>query len=281
MTAPGYYVMTAEQYHADPAVVPSLSSSIAQTVLSESLRKAWYRHPRLNPNYREIHDDKFDLGKVSHSIVLEKDETRVVVVEANDWRTNKAKEEREAARASGKTALLARHYADVRAMVEAAQEFVKTSDIAEYWDGAEPELTGLCLEGGVWLRARFDKITQNRRLIMDYKSTTDVSPEAFSRQIVRMGYHIQDAFYRRVARNLGAQSPRFVFLAQSVEPPHECTLHGCHETLQEIADVQVERAIQLWRECLTKKQWPSYGGRIHWATPPTYLIQDHEMRMAA
>jgi hypothetical protein len=278
---PGYHVMSAEKYHADPCVAPSLSASIAKILLDGSPRKAWHSHPRLNPNYRETQDDKFDLGTVAHSVFLESDSSRVVVVEANDWRTNKAKEEREAARAAGKTALRARHHADVLAMVEAAQKFVAESEIAEYWQDGESELTAICNEGNVWLRSRLDRVTKNRRLIIDYKSTTDAAPEAFSRQIVRMGYHIQEAFYRRVVRNLGNTGPRFVFIAQSCEPPYECSLHGCHTTLQEIADAQVERAIQLWRECLAKKQWPSHGGRIHWTTPPTYMLQEHELRMAA
>jgi hypothetical protein len=273
--------MPAEKYHADPCVVPSLSSSIAQILLNGSPRKAWHSHPRLNPNYRETHDDKFDLGTVAHSALLENDATRLVVVEANDWRTNKAKEEREAARAAGKTALLARHAADVRAMVEAAQEFLKDCEIADYWRDAESEVTAICNEGNVWLRARLDRVTKNRRLVMDYKSTTDAAPEVFSRQITRMGYHVQDAFYRRVVRNIGTTAPRFVFLAQSCEPPYECSLHGCDPTLQEIGDAQVELSIQMWRNCVSLKQWPSHSGRIHWATPPTYLIQEHEMRLAA
>ena len=93
-----------------------------------------------------------------------------------------------------------------------------------------------------------------------------------------MGYHIQDAFYRRAARALGAVEPAFIFLAQSVEPPHECSLHGCDPALREIADGEVERAIGLWRECIQKKDWPSYGGRIHWTIPTTWQMKDYEMR---
>jgi hypothetical protein len=140
-------------------------------------------------------------------------------------------------------------------------------------------VTGVCLEQGIWMRCRFDRITRNRRFLMDYKSTEDSSPESFSRLLVRMGYHLQDAFYRRVARNLGIVGPRFAFLAQSVNPPYECSLHACDEALREIADAEVERAIQLWRQCMQTKDWPSHGGRIHWAMPTNWMIQEHEMRL--
>lgn len=273
--------MPAERYHQDPCIAPSLSSSIAQILLRESARKAWHCHPKLNPDYRESHDGKFDIGTAAHAVLLEDDAAQIVIVNADDWRTKAAKEARGAAYAEGKTPLLERHHAAVMRMVEIARSFVASSEIADYWQDAESELAGVALEDGVWLRCLFDRITKNRRVIADYKTTEDVAPEAFSRQIIRMGYHVQDAFYRRVARDLGVISPRFVFLAQSVEPPHECSLHGCDPALQEIADAEVERAIRLWRQCVTTKAWPSYGGRIHYALPPAYMMAQHEERLLA
>ena len=276
---PGYHVMSAEKYHADPCAAPSLSSSIAQLLLNGSPRKAWFSHPRLNQDYREVHDGKFDLGTAAHAALLEDGLSKIVVVEADDWRTKAAQQQRDTARTAGKTALLARHVKTVGAMVEVAQAFIAQSEIVEFWKGGESEVTGIAQEGGIWLRCRFDRITTTRRFIIDYKSTTDASPEVFSRQIVRMGYHIQDAFYRRVARLLGAHAPRFAFIAQSCEPPFECSLHGCDPALQEIGDAAVQRATDLWRQCITAKSWPSYGGRIHWAIPSTWQIKDHEERL--
>lgn len=289
---PGYHVMPAEKYHADPCVVPSLSSSTAKVLLNESPRKAWFKHSRLNPEYREEHDGKYDLGTTAHAVLLESDSSKVAVIDPahypsktgsipDGWTNNAIRTARDSARAAGKTPILQRHYADVMAMVTAADAFIQKSEIAEYWKDAESELTGVVLEDGVWMRCRFDRITRNRRFIFDYKSTTDAAPEPFSRLLVRMGYHIQEAFYRRIARALGAVGPRFVFLAQSVEPPYECSLHGCHTSLQEIADAEVERAIGMWRQCVKTKEWPSHGGRVHWAMPSTWQIKEYEERMAA
>jgi len=276
----GFYEgFPAQQYHADPCEQPSLSSSIAQVLLADSPYKAWYSHPRLNPDYREEHDAKFDLGTCAHAVLLEEDASRIVVVEADDWRTNAAKEQRDSARLAGKTALLRKHFSAVERMVSVARDFVVHSEVDELWRAGKSEVTAICQDKGVWLRARFDRFTPAGRFIGDYKSTVTAAPEVFSRLLVRMGYHIQEAFYRRVARILGVEAPRFAFLAQSVEPPHECSLHGCDPALQEIADAQVERAIGLWRECLTNKRWPSYGPRIHWAMPTTYMMQEHEMRL--
>ena len=271
--------MPAQKYHADPAPQPSLSSSIAQILLNESPLKAWYSHPRLNPDYREQHDGKFDLGTSAHAVLLEQDGSRIVVVDADDWRTKAAKEQRAAARAEGKTALLSRHHADVMEMVNVARAFLQDCEITEYWNEADSEVTEIWQEGSVYLRCRFDRLSFNHRCVIDYKSTTDASPDGFSRQITRMGYHIQEAFYRRGIRALGERDPQFVFLAQSCEPPYECTLHGCDPAMQQIADAEVDRAVQTWRVCAQTNRWPSYGGRVHWTMPTNYMIQEHEMNL--
>lgn len=275
---PGYHRMPMTKYLADPCVVPSLNASIAQVLLRESPRKAWFSHPRLNPSFAGNEEAKFDIGTAAHALLLE-GQNIIQVCDFDDWRTKDARAQRDAARAAGKTPLLRKHHDDVMAMAKAAESFIQASEIAEYWADSEPELTAVAEERGVYLRCRMDRITRNRRFIIDYKSTTDAAPEPFSRQLVRMGYHIQEAFYRRVAVDLGAVGPRFVFLAQSCEPPYECSLHGCDKSLQEIADAEVERSIEMWRKCVTTKQWPSHGSRIHWALPTNYMLQEHEMRL--
>lgn len=276
---PGFHVVPSGVYHADPCAAPSLSSSVAQILLRESPRKAWTCHPKLNPNYQEEQDSKFDFGTCAHAVLLENDASRIAIIEADDWRTKAAKEQRDAARAVGKTPLLARHYDAVRKMVDVALAFIETSEIADAWHDADSEVTGICQDKGAWLRCRFDRITKNRRIIIDYKTTDNVAPDVFSRQIVRMGYHLQDAFYRRVAEILGVSSPTFIFLAQSVEPPHECSLHGCDPALREIADAEIQGAIETWRECMRSNNWPSYGGRIHWTVPATWQMRAHEERL--
>lgn len=283
--------MQAATYHADPCRDPSLSSSIAQILLRESPLKAWFSHPRLNSELEEHVDDKFDLGTAAHAALLEGSDGIAVIDPADypsktgnipdGWTNNAIREARDSARALGKTPLLKRHYDGVRRMVEVANEFISASEIGEDWRDGDSEVTAIWSEGKppIWMRCRMDRIAKDRRLIVDYKSTVDASPEQFSRLLVRMGYHIQDSFYRRGARAVGVDEPRFVFLAQSVEPPYECSLHGCDPALQQIADAEVDRAVRLWRHCLATAHWPSYDKRVHYAIPTSYMIQDHEMRL--
>ena len=272
-------IMSSAKYHADPAPEPSLSSSIAKILLRESPYKARHSHPRLNPSYREDHDSKFDLGTCAHAVLLENDSSRIVIVKADDWRTKAAKEARNAAWSNDKTPLLERHHDAVMVMVGAARAFLEDCEITEYWNEGESEVSVIWQEDDIYLRCRPDRLATNRRCIVDYKSTTDAAPDAFGRQIVRMGYHWQDAFYRRGLRAETGRDPAFVFLAQSVEPPHECSLVGCDAALREIADAEVERAVQIWHECITTDQWPTYDNRIHWTLPAMWQIKEHEQRI--
>lgn len=275
---PGYHVMTADEYHADPCVEPSLSNSIAQILLRESPRKAAFSHPRLNPAYKPEEEGKFDIGTAVHAMLLEGVD-KMFVCNFDDWRKKEAREQRDEARAMGQLPILAHQADGIHAMRTAALAFIAESEIAEYWSQAESEITAIWQEDETWLRCRFDRITKNHRCAIDYKSTTDASPEAFSRQLVRMGYHWQDAFYRRAVRALDGKDPAFVFLAQSIEPPYECSLHGCDPALREIADADIERAIEQWRYCIDAKYWPSYDGRIHWTIPTTWQMKEHETRL--
>jgi hypothetical protein len=279
ITAPGEYVIPMAAYLADPAPQPSLSSGLAQTLLDRSPLDAWNDHPRLNPA-RVERDSGFDIGTTAHALLLEGDETGLVVVDADDWRTNAAKAKRAEAHAAGKTALLAKHADAVRAMVETARDFIADSEFADDWREAESERTIVWEEDGVWMRARPDRRTNDRRIVFDYKTTGDASPRVFSKQLVMMGYHFQDAFYRRGIRALGYSDPAFVFLAQETEAPYQCAFYRCDPMLREIAELKVENAIDRWRACITANNWPGFERRVHHVEAPYWLRMEHEEAIA-
>jgi hypothetical protein len=270
---PGIYTIPASEYHADPCESPSLSNSIAQILLSKSAAHAWQAHPRLNPHYRPDNDPKFDIGTAAHALLLEGSAAKIVVVEADDWRTKAAKEMRDHANANGMTAILAKHNVALNQMVEAAKRFVASSEIAGIFERGKPEQTAIWKEpSGIWCRSRMDWLTDDYSIILDYKTTEDASPEVFSRQLVRMGYHIQDAFYTRGIAVLADKRPEFIFLVQETSPPFACSLAGCSALLGEIARVQAALAIALWKASIESNNWPSYEGRIAWADAPAWLI---------
>lgn len=274
---PGIYTMPEADYHADPCPAPSLSSSIAKILLAQSPLHAWHAHPRLNPDFKPEESEAFDLGKAAHALLLEGDD-RMQVIDAENYRTKAAQEARDAARAAGKYPVLAAQYADVLAMRQAALEAIEQcSDLSgmKMADG-KPEQTVIWQEGGAWLRCRPDFLTDDRKIVLDYKSTTDATPATFQRQMVRMGYHFQEAFYSRGIAAVTGEAPAFVFLAQENTAPYRCSFHACGPSLRQIADAEIDRAISVWTRCMETGKWPSYRLDIHYAEAASWQIAEHE-----
>jgi hypothetical protein len=269
ITQPGIYTVSHADYHADPCLTPSLSSSVAKTLLSRSPMHARMMHPKLNPTYVNAESSRFDLGAMAHAMLLEDDTSKLVSIDADDWRTKAAKEARDEARAAGKLPVLARHAADLLRMVSAARTFLSGSELKDFeW---EAERTVVWQEDGIWCRSRPDWLSTGRDVILDYKTTDDANPEAFIRQIARMGYDTQAAFYSRGLQAVGS-SATFAFLAQEIEPPYARSLVALSNTYLEIARVKVERAIKTWAYCLRNDDWPAYTDRILYAEPPQWEL---------
>ena len=74
--------MTHADYHADVgSPVPSLSSSIANVLISRSPLHAWMAHPRLNPDWRpEPWNKRLDFGTFAHKLLLEGNEDAIAVI---------------------------------------------------------------------------------------------------------------------------------------------------------------------------------------------------------
>jgi PDDEXK-like domain of unknown function (DUF3799) len=273
--------LSAEKYHADPAPVPSLSSSIASILLDQSPLHAWLAHPRLNPKFEREGDSRFDLGSAAHMMLLERRSDAIVRVDAKDWRTNAAKEARDMAQVQGKYAVLEHQYGDIVRMVQAAREFVEESELGHILDEGDAEQTLVWQDGAVHCRARPDLVSKDRRIIVDYKTTESAQPDAFGRQIGRMNYDLQAQFYMRGVENLsGREDTAFVFLVQEITPPYACSLASLSNAYELVGAAKVKRALALWDRCLSTNNWPGYENRVHYIEPPAWQLAELEREMS-
>jgi PDDEXK-like domain of unknown function (DUF3799) len=274
---PGIHNLTAEQYHSDPAPTPSLSSSIANILLDQSPAHAWMAHPRLNTRHETEEDSRFDLGSAAHLMLLERREDRIVRVQADDWRTKAAKEQRDAARANGQYPILERQYVDCLAMCSAAQDYMVDTELSDLLATGDPEQTLLWQESNLWYRCRPDLLSKDRRIVLDYKSTASAAPEFITRQIGRMGYDLQSEFYSRGIEAVTQIKPAFVFLFQEITKPYACSLISLSNAYKALGQSKVGRAIHLWNRCLTTNNWPAYSNQILYAEPRTWDLVTEEV----
>jgi hypothetical protein len=276
----GIHDIPAELYHADPCVSSSLSNSVARILMGHSPRHAWLAHPRLNPKYCPSEDSRFDLGTAAHALLLEGSSAKVCVIDADDWRAKAAREQRDRARNDGMTPILAKHNIALTQMVSEAHEFIDKTELAGIFSRGKSEQTIIWQEdGGVWCRSRLDLLADDHSLILDYKTAANAEPAHFSDRVIRqMGYAFQGGFYRRglMAVDAGCD-PEFFILAQDIEAPYCCSLHRLSDARKELADFDVQRAIDLWRKCMKSNDWPAYSTQTHISEPTEWEVSVAEM----
>lgn len=274
----GIYKIRADEYVKDPVVKPSLSRSTIRDLLFSSPAHAWFNNPRLNPNYQEKENGKFDIGTVAHSLLLEGIDN-VVVVEADDWRTKIAKEVRDKAREEGKIPLLGHQFVEVNNMIEVAKVHIrecKELGIVSLLEG-DSELTYIWKEEDTWLRIRPDWISKDKKLLLDFKTTgTSANPEDIGRHIVAMGYDIQASLYLRGVRAIDKTEPKFVFLFQENYEPYLCSFISLPPEFLEMGKQKVEYGKFLWERCLTSGKWEGYPNRVCYSEPPAWSLAHWE-----
>lgn len=262
---------------------PSLSRSIIKTMCNRSPAHAKAEHPRLNPDWEYETKTSFDIGTAAHEVLLAGESTVDVIAGFDDWKKKDAQEQRAVSRSHGRIPLLEKEWAHVEPMVASARAYAESLSLAVpmFEDGiAEQTLTWE--EGDVLCRARPDWLGAG--VIDDFKTTTDASPESFSRAIVQFGYDIQSLWYQRGVRAaLGVES-QFRILAVEKKPPYAATVWQIAPDAVSLAHRKIEWAIRTWRECLHTGLWPGYSSQVLWANlepwhEPRWL--DKEARVAA
>ena len=180
----GIFTIDEEAYHSDNlGEVPTLSNSIAKIIIQQSPQHAWYAHSKLNPHYQPYNSDRFDLGTACHSLLLEQSDSKIVYIDADDFRTNAAKQARDEARAKGLTPILRKYEFQMLEMVSKAHEKIKHSELDGIFQNGKPEQTLIWQEGDAWCRARLDWLRADNKVILDYKTTDSAEPEACIRKI--------------------------------------------------------------------------------------------------
>ena len=267
---------------ADYLALDALSSGVCHALLSQS---------PLHAKYHKEHPDEsnsaMDIGTIAHQILLEGNQDGIVIVDADDWRTKAAKEQRDAAHALGKAAVLAGKMAEILNMVDAAKAFVASSEIAGIFERGKPEVTLVWDDDGLLCKARPDFLPNDRSLILHVKTTQgSAEPESWIRnQLFSSGCDVAAVFYERgmnfeihgdtVLANDAIQS---VFIVIEQQPPYGCSLIGLDPMTRDNAERKVTRAIAKWRQCKATSTWPCYPSQICYAETPAWELAATERR---
>ncbi len=273
----GIYGIGADRYAADPCGRPSLSSGIANLICSSSPLHARMAHPKLNAEYVSEEAEHFDIGTVAHALILE-GYSVAEVLKFPDWRTNAAREARDAARKAGKVPILEKHWTNVLGMVASARTQLDAHKQAkDAFMNGKPEQTIIWEEDGVICRARPDWLHDSHLCMDDFKTTgATANPEVISRALFNNGWDVQCAFYIRGLKAVSERlqranfDPLFRFVVQETFPPYALSVIALGPDSLMIAEKKVQYAIDTWRKCLESNEWPGYPKQVCYAQLPRW-----------
>jgi len=239
-------------YHADCADEPSLSSSIAKLLLERPPYWAWAAHPKLNPEWKPAEPKAaFDIGSAAHALLLEEG-AGIEMVEADNWLTKAAKEQRDALRAQGITPILTKDFERTMEMAMVANKFLMEYGIDV--SKTDNECTMIAEVDGVLCRTRADIFMTGR--IIDYK-TTGVSLDVFNKQASKFGYDLQAVLYLNVAAELNLAC-EWAFLVQETTAPYPVQMFKPTREFLEVGRRKLMQALSIWSECMLLGEWPGY-----------------------
>lgn len=266
----------------DYLALKALSASVLSTLVNECPKAAWFTS-FLNPGRERDSTDASDAGEIAHALLLEGSIERIAVIDPGDypakttgsiptgWTNVGIRAARDEARDAGKIPMLPVDVAAVTAMVDSAHEYIQSLRTTEpaVWaafqpDGGDSELSCLWDDHGTLCRMRPDRISKDRKIIIDPKFTKrSAEPDGFARaQMTPMGYRLRAAWYRRGARLLFGAEPEYLFLVVEQDPPHLCSLVGVDGMNFGMGAEQVEYALREWNHCTERGYWPGYPARV-------------------
>lgn len=285
-------------YHADPCPLPSFSASLGKVILDKSPLHAYLAHPRLGGKKRDEPSAAMDFGTLVHKLVLGAGKS-VVSVNADDWRTKAAKDQRDEARAAGKLAVLSR---DLDSAVECEAAFrtqfhAMAPDLEAVFNRGESErviareFANLKGEGRVWARGMLDRIAvdydKREVVVFDVKTTADASIDSLIRRVSSMHYDMQLATYEWLAEEAfpgfkGRVRSYLLFVETCA--PYSFVPVELDGSYRQIGRSKLGRAWDAWCLGMASGIWPGYADGVVTISPPPYEVSrelDEEIRIGA
>jgi len=293
VAGPGLYRMPAPVYHADAAPAPSLSRSIAITLLDRTPQHAWAKHPRLGGGDEDQRKRKLDVGSVAHELMIGQGRGVHVIAAPNkagnpveSYQTKAAQEERDEALAAGLTPVLQCDLARAEAMVDAVRLRLARIPGAEgaFQDGIGEAVAIWRDPTGIYGRAMLDWWGPTEYDVWDLKTTAGGLSDRELANRVAEGLDIQAAWYTRGLSILrpeiiGRATFNFVFVED--KPPHECRVVRLTGEQRWFGERKAVTAAVWFEDCLRRNEWPGYAPEIRSVESPPWTAARWQEREIA
>jgi exodeoxyribonuclease VIII len=239
-TLHGNLTMSNSAYHAADGI-----SSSNLSLLNESPVHLANKHL-----FKFGESQTFAFGSLVHSLVLEphKTNSEFAVMPSYDGRTKEGKALKEAFEESstGKLLIKAEEYATAEKMA------LNVNSIAGgILRGGVAESSYFADDDGVLIKCRPDYYIEEHGLVIDIKTTADISEFGIRKSITNYNYSWSAAWYLRVLQMLGLPAKKFVFVFVEKSAPHMVKIRELKPDTLESAHYDIEAMLMSYREYLS------------------------------
>jgi hypothetical protein len=245
--------LTNEDYHRLKAVSPSQIKVLGRSPLH------YYDQFLAEDREKREPTPAMLMGTALHTAVLEPelwDATIAVPPHSFDRRTKAGKElaaefERESA---GKIVLSPEDADQVRRMADQVRKHPAAGFLLELPGRREASYTWKDPATGLECKTRPDWHSEDRRIVVDVKTTRDASRVEFSKSIANLDYHVQAAWNQDAL-----QAEQFITIAVENVRPFAVAVYPASGAMIAAGQRRIEAAMTLLAECWASGRWPGYG----------------------
>lgn len=282
-----YYDVKETDYHADCALQPSLSSSLAKDEMWPGCAlKGWLCHPRLNPKYKPRDPSKrMEFGSLAHKLVLGRG-AEIDICTKDDWKTDFAKDFKKDSLSQNNIPCLQKDYDRAVACREGFLRELKRLGILEDFEKAKREVVIIWCESGIYFRCMIDALLIDESTctvnIFDLKTTEDASLRACERRISDGNLDIQEHVQIKAVQSAFphlAGRIKHAFLFTETEFPFLVTPYELSGEYKHLGTAKFTAVTAQWREGMTNNRWPGYSGGIVIASPKSWSTKEVEERL--
>lgn len=238
---------TNEEYHGER---DHLSSSNLKTLLKD--KEKFYKEKVLGEREEQERKSYFDEGSYAHSLILE---PHMVEHEyaffpgfrksGNAWKEFEAQN-------TGKILLSKPQKHRVEQWVE---NYKNLPTAVKLMNGTKPEYSLFVEYLGVKCKVRADAINLDHGYIVDVKTTShDTGIDSFTYVVESMGYDLSAAFYTKLFEEFYQRDFDFYWLVLG-KKDNKCELFKMSDKTRKFGDLQVVKALSLYKKCLKTGIW--------------------------
>ena len=230
-------------------------------VSSSTLKRVLISPAHVHLPSKETKAMKF--GTLVHTLVLEpeKFEDEYAVEPDLDKRTTKGKADHEAFKATAKDKIVISEteYRTAKTITQKVSEHKFASFLLEH---GKSEQTAIWYDykEKEWLKVRPDHLpTTIGGTIVDFKTSSDASPESFAKDIYNYKYHLSAAMYIDGMINVKSeQFTQFIFIVAETVAPYNVSVFKLDEEALKLGYQEYRKALGIYHSCKMKNKWYGY-----------------------